>query len=44
MRGENTNIIEAGIRRQLNPLTVLSFGAGAGIIEESPKFRITTGI
>ena len=44
MRGENSNIIEAGVRYQLNPLTVLSFGGGAGVGEESPKFRITLGI
>lgn len=43
-RGENSNIIELGIRRQLNPLTVISIGVGAGIGEESPKFRISIGI
>jgi hypothetical protein len=44
MRGENSNIIEAGIRRQLNPLTILTSGAGAGIGEQSPRFQISIGI
>lgn len=44
MRGENSNIIEAGIRRQLNPLTVLTIGAGAGIGEQSPRFQISIGV
>ncbi len=44
LRGENSNIIEAGIRRQLNPLTILTIGAGAGIGEQSPRFQITIGI
>jgi hypothetical protein len=44
MRGENSNVIEAGIRRQLNPLTVLTFGAGVGVGEQSPRFQISIGI
>lgn len=44
LRGENSNIIEAGIRRQLNPLTILTLGAGAGIGEQSPRFLISVGI
>jgi hypothetical protein len=44
MRGENSNIVEAGFRRQINPLTIITFGAGVGIGEQSPKFRFTIGI
>ena len=44
LRGENSNVIEAGFRRQLNPLTVLTFGGGVGIGEQSPRFQITIGI
>lgn len=44
LRGENSNIIEAGIRRQINPLTILTIGAGVGIGEQSPKFQIRIGI
>lgn len=44
MRGENSNIIEAGIRRQINPLTILTIGAGVGIGEQSPRFQIRIGI
>lgn len=40
---ENSTMVEAGIRTQLTPLTVLSFGAGAGMGEESPDYRITVG-
>jgi hypothetical protein len=43
-RGENSNIIEVGIRRQLSPLMVLSVGAGAGVGDQSPKVLITIGI
>lgn len=43
LRGENSNVVEAGFRRQLNPLTVLTIGAGVGIGEQSPKFRFTIG-
>ncbi len=42
-KGENSNVGELGIRRQLTPLTVLVFGVGAGIAEESPDFRATVG-
>lgn len=37
------NIVEVGIRRQITPLTVLSFGLGAGTGDESPEFRATAG-
>lgn len=42
-KGDNSNVLELGIRRQLNPLTTLSVGAGAGIAEQSPDFRFTLG-
>lgn len=42
-KNENSNVVELGIRRQLNPRTVFSFGVGAGIGEESPIFRTTLG-
>jgi hypothetical protein len=35
------NMVEAGIRYQCTPLTVISAGAGAGIGEDSPDFRLT---
>ncbi len=35
------NLVEAGIRCQLTPLTVIAAGVGAGIGDDSPDFRIT---
>lgn len=43
-RGENSNVVELGTRWQVTPLSVLSFGAGAGIGEESPVARVTIGL
>ncbi len=40
---EDAYILELGVRHQLSPLTVLSIGAGAGLTEDSPDFRITAG-
>ncbi len=37
-------LLELGIRHQINPQTVFSVGAGAGLTGESPDFRITVGI
>lgn len=37
------NLFEAGIRYQCNPLTVVAFGVGAGIGDDSPDFRVTVG-
>jgi hypothetical protein len=34
------NLVEAGIRYQCTPLSVISTGAGAGIGEDSPDVRI----
>lgn len=38
-KDEDSNILELGFRWQVTPLTVVSFGAGAGIGRESPKAR-----
>lgn len=40
---EDSNILELGFRWQVTPLTVVSFGAGAGIGRESPKARAVLG-
>jgi len=41
--GENANILELGIRRQITPFTVISLGAGVGIGDESPDYRLVAG-
>lgn len=38
------NVIEAGTRTQLDPLTVLSVGGGIGIRQKSPRFQVTVGL
>jgi hypothetical protein len=38
------DVVEAGVRWQLTPLTVVSAGAGAGFLDESPNFRFLVGI
>lgn len=43
-RGATSDILEVGLRRQINPLTALSLGLGAGISKESPDFRLTAGL
>jgi len=42
-RGEEANFAEAGIRRQLTPLAVISIGGGAGFGDDSPRFQFTLG-
>ncbi len=37
-------ILAAGIRQQATPITVWSVGAGVGLSDDSPDFRITGGI
>lgn len=36
-------LLELGIRHQIDPLTVFSVGAGAGLTSDSPDFRVTVG-
>lgn len=43
-KDEDSNVVEAGIRRQLTPYTQLSFGAGAGVGEESERYRVTLAL
>lgn len=40
-KNEDTNLLEAGLRYQLTPLTVIAAGVGAGFGEDSPDFRTT---
>jgi hypothetical protein len=40
---ENSNIAEAGFRRQLTPFTVAMVGAGAGFGDDSERYRVTLG-
>lgn len=41
---QDSNVVEAGFRRQLTPFTLVAIGAGAGIGEESEKYRVTVGV
>lgn len=40
-RGEEINLLEAGVRYQLTPLTVIAVGVAAGAGADSPDFRAT---
>lgn len=42
-KGKTANLVEAGLRRMFLEQGVISVGVGAGIGENSPKFRITVG-
>lgn len=42
-RGTTSNLVEVGLRRQLTPLKVISFGIGAGLSRDAPDFRATLG-
>ncbi len=35
------NLVEAGLRYQLTPLTVIAAGVGVGVGEDSPDLRVT---
>ena len=41
---KDANILELGVRRQFNPLTVLAIGVGTGFGDKSPHFRLNVGI
>ena len=43
-RGAKSQLIEAGVRYQYSPLTIFTFGAGAGLTRQSPDFRLTLGL
>lgn len=43
-RGKTSDIFELGLRRQVTPLRALSLGAGVGLGNDSPKFRLTAGL
>ena len=38
---KTANILEVGLRRQMTPLRTLAIGAGVGIGQDSPDFRLT---
>ncbi len=42
-KGKTANLVEAGLRRMFMGQGVISIGAGAGIGENSPHYRITLG-
>jgi hypothetical protein len=42
-KGKDANLFEVGYRYQLTPLMVFAIGAGVGIGDESPDFRIAVG-
>ncbi|QWV92964.1 transporter [Geomonas oryzisoli] len=41
---EESNVVEAGLRRQLTPYTIGSIGAGAGFGDASERYRVTIGV
>ena len=41
---EESYVAELGLRRQYDPLTVISFGLGAGLNRDAPKYRATLSI
>ncbi|OGV44444.1 MAG: hypothetical protein A2X46_06025 [Lentisphaerae bacterium GWF2_57_35] len=38
---EAISLLEAGVRQQLDPLTVLGLGGGVGLNDEAPDYRVT---
>lgn len=42
-KGEDANIVEVGLRRQLTPFTLVNAGVGAGFGDDSEDFRVTVG-
>lgn len=43
-KGKTSNVLELGLRRQMTPLRVLALGIGAGIGDDSPRFRLTAAL
>lgn len=43
-RGKTADIVELGLRRSLTPLRVFALGAGVGIGNDAPKFRVTAAL
>lgn len=39
--GRTANLVDLGVRHQMTPLTVVAAGAGAGLGDESPGFRLS---
>lgn len=42
-KGEDANLVEAGLRRQLTPFTLAVLGAGVGFGDDSERYRVTFG-
>ena len=42
-KSKDSHVIEAGVRFQHSPLTIFTFGAGAGLTKNSPDFRVSLG-
>lgn len=42
-KDQDSNLLEAGVRRQLTPFTLVTAGAGAGIGDDSEDYRVTLG-
>jgi hypothetical protein len=43
-RDQATNLVEAGVRREVMEGLILSVGAGTGLAGDSPEFRLTVGL
>ena len=43
-RGRATNLVEAGVRREVAEGLILSAGAGTGLAGDSPEVRLTVGL
>lgn len=43
-RGVAAHLVEAGVRYQYSPLTIFTFGVGAGLNRDAPDARVTLGL
>lgn len=43
-RGVAAHLVEAGVRFQYSPLTIFTFGLGAGLNKDAPDVRVTLGL